>query len=158
MEASVMLSGPFRTEQQDTLALLHGCSEGDRGRYVDFCVLADRSIRLNVARPIAAHALRELDSMLRAFLKCRWRLKQRESGDIDGIEKAKQQLTALGFDERAIVAPRCALKPRFFFSAKTQIRKSSRAAGLAPDGDVAIQDFPLRQLWESASALVSTFP
>jgi hypothetical protein len=51
------------------------------------------------------------------------------------IEKAKLQLTALGFDESAIQRASSALKPRF--SHKNQIRKIVARLGLAPDGDVA---------------------
>jgi hypothetical protein len=51
------------------------------------------------------------------------------------VEKAKQDLIALGFDEAAIQRAGSALKPRF--SHKKQIRKIVARLGLAPDGDVA---------------------
>jgi hypothetical protein len=136
MEASVN-AFDLSPEQQDTLALLQRLlGKAIADRYADFCRLAAGAFELNVARPIAAHALRELDSMLRRVLEVPMEAKATEDQDaIDNIEKAKQQLIALGFDESAIRRAEGALKPRF--SHKTQIRKIVARLGLAPDGDVA---------------------
>lgn len=105
-------------------------------RYADFCRLSAGAFELNVARPIAAHALRELDSMLRRVLEVPMDAKAAESqDDAEKVEKAKQELIALGFDEAAIQRASSALKPRF--SHKNQIRKIVTRLGLSPDGDVA---------------------
>ena len=53
-------------EEQDTASLLRRLlGKAIADRYVDFCRLAGGVFALNVSRPVAAHALRELDSMLR---------------------------------------------------------------------------------------------
>jgi hypothetical protein len=137
-----MLETPTNTfdltpEQQHTLALLQrlfGTAIADR--YTDFCRLAAGAFDLHVARPIAAHALRELDSMLRQVLEVPMDAKATHDQDnAEKVEKAKQDLIALGFDEAAIQRASSALKPRF--SHKNQIRKIVTRLGLAPDGDVA---------------------
>jgi hypothetical protein len=126
-------------EQQDTLALLQRLfGKAIADRYTDFCRLAAGAFNLLVARPIAAHALRELDSMLRHVLEVP--MEAKASDDTDSEEKisqAKQNLIALGFDEPSIQRAGNALKPRF--SHKNQIRKIVTRLGLAPDGDVAIR-------------------
>jgi hypothetical protein len=56
-------------EQQDTASLLRRLlGQAIADRYVDFCRLAAGAFTLNVSRPVAAHALRELDSLLRHIL------------------------------------------------------------------------------------------
>jgi hypothetical protein len=124
-------------EQQHTLALLQrllGNAIADR--YADFCRLSAGAFDLNVGRPIAAHALRELDSMLRRVLEVPMDARATEDqGDTEKIGKAKTALDALGFDEAAISRASSALRPRF--SHKAQIRKIVERLGLAPDGDVA---------------------
>src|SRR5438552_2729334 len=57
-------------EQQDTASLLErllGRVIADR--YIDFSRLAASATGLRVSRPMAAHALRELESMLRRSLE-----------------------------------------------------------------------------------------
>jgi hypothetical protein len=124
-------------EQQDTLALLQRLlGKAIADRYADFCRLAAGAFDLNVARPIAAHALRELDSMLRRVLEVPMDAKATEDqDDAEKVDKARRALTTLGFDEAAIGRASSALKPRF--SHKNQIRKIVERLGLAPDGDVA---------------------
>jgi hypothetical protein len=57
-------------EQQETASLLQRLlGSAIANRYVDFCRLAAGAFALNVSRPMAAHALRELDSMLRGALE-----------------------------------------------------------------------------------------
>ena len=57
-------------EQQETASLLQRLlGKAISDRYADFCRLAAGAFRLNVSRPMAAHALRELDSMLRRVLE-----------------------------------------------------------------------------------------
>jgi hypothetical protein len=124
-------------EQQDTLALLQRLlGKAIADRYADFCRLAAGAFDLNVGRPIAAHALRELDSMLRRVLEVPMDARATEDqGDTEKVEQAQRALDALGFDEATISRASAALKPRF--SHKNQIRKIVERLGLAPDGDVA---------------------
>ena len=124
-------------EQQDTLARLQRLlGKAIADRYTDFCRLSAGAFDLHVARPIAAHALRELDSMLRRVLEVP--MDAKATGDQDHAEKvesALRELAALGFDQAAIQRASSALQPRF--SHKKQIRKIVERLGLAPDGDVA---------------------
>jgi hypothetical protein len=124
-------------EQRDTLALLDrllGRAIADR--YADFCNLAAGAFNLQVERPIAAHALRELDSLLRHVLEVPMEAKAADDqSTAEKIDKAKVYLADLGFDESAIQRASSALRPRF--SHKNQIRKIVTRLGLAPDGDVA---------------------
>jgi hypothetical protein len=124
-------------EQQDTLALLQRLlGKAIADRYADFCRLSAGAFDFNVARPMAAHALRELDSMLRSILEVPMEAKATTSqDDVGKIAKARKQLNALGFDESAIQRAEASLRPRF--NHKTQIRKIVATLGLAPDGDVA---------------------
>lgn len=56
-------------EQQNTVGLLERLlGRAIANRYVDFSRLAASATGLRVSRPIAAHALRELESMIRASL------------------------------------------------------------------------------------------
>jgi hypothetical protein len=58
---------PERQQTADLLQRLLGSAIASR--YVDFCRLSAGAFALNVSRPLAAHALRELDSMLRGALE-----------------------------------------------------------------------------------------
>lgn len=124
-------------EQRDTVALLDrllGTAIADR--YTDFCRLSAGAGELRVARPIAAHALRELDSLLRHVLEVPMDAKAAEDQKTtDLIAKAQQSLLEQGFDEPTVQRATKALRPRF--SHKNQIRKIVTRLGLTPDGDVA---------------------
>jgi hypothetical protein len=126
-------------EQQDTAALLDrllGMAIADR--YVDFCRLAAGAFALKVSRPVAAHALRELDSTLRHVLEVPMEAKALELPEnADKLDEAQKQLSVIGFDEAAIQRATKALLPRL--THKTQIRKIVERLGLDPDGDVAKQ-------------------
>jgi hypothetical protein len=89
------------SEQRNTTALIQR-SLGKRiaDRYVDFCHLAAGAFTLRVSIPIAAHALRELESILRDTLAMPTEATITPSQeDIDKIESAKTQLRALGFSD-----------------------------------------------------------
>jgi hypothetical protein len=127
-------------EQQETASLLQRLlGKAIASRYVDFCRLAAGAFALNVSRPIAAHALRELDSMLRRVLEVPMEAKAPPEGPVDRerLEKARDQLVALGFEDQAVQRAARELKPRL--GHKDQIRKIVARLGLAPDGDIAIQ-------------------
>jgi hypothetical protein len=52
-------------EQRDTATLLDKLlGQAIKARYEDFCRLSAGAFSLNVPKPMAAHALRELDSMV----------------------------------------------------------------------------------------------
>lgn len=124
-------------EQQNTSILLQrllGSAIADR--YADFCRLAAGACDLRVGRPIAAHALRELDSLLRHVLQVPMDAKAAEDATTAAqIEKARQSLIEQEFDESAVQRATVALRPRL--NHKTQIRTIVARLGLAPDGDIA---------------------
>jgi hypothetical protein len=126
-------------EQQDTASLLRRLlGKAIADRYVDFCRLAAGAFTINVSRPVAAHALRELDSLLRHVLEVPMEARAPEPPeDAAKLDEARKQLSALGFDQGAIQRATNGLKPRL--THKTQIRKIVARLGLDPDGDVAKQ-------------------
>ncbi len=124
-------------EQADTDRLLRqllGTAIADR--YVDFCRLSSGRLPLIVSRPLAGHALRELDSLIRSVLAVPM---DARAEDDDQQEEARQDaqriLKDMGFDDEAIKRAGDALKPRF--SHRTQIERIVTRLGLAPDGDIA---------------------
>ncbi|AIY40141.1 hypothetical protein LT85_0983 [Collimonas arenae] len=129
-------SSELSAEQQDTANLLErllGRAISDR--YVDFCRLALGVFELRVSRPIAAHALRELEGILRRSLKASLEIRPAEES-IDPLHiKAREELSRLGLDNTAIERAIEALKPRT--NQANQIRQIAASLGLAPDGDVA---------------------
>ena len=124
-------------EQQDTANLLErvlGRAIADR--YVDFCRLASGAFDLRVSRPVAAHALRELDSMLRDALAVPMEVKAVESSiDPERLVRARAALEGLGFEGAAAEKAVAALKPRVNHA--NAIRQISARLGLAADGDIA---------------------
>jgi hypothetical protein len=125
-------------EQQHTASLLRrllGKAVADR--YIDFCWLAAGAFALNVSRPVAAHALRELDSILRQVLAVSMEAKAPEEPEnADKLDEARKALAMLGcFDEAAIRRAVDGLKPRF--SHKEQIRKIVARLHFDPEGDIA---------------------
>jgi len=124
-------------EQQQTASLLQRLlGSAIANRYADFCRLAAGAFALNVSRPMAAHALRELDSMLRGALEAPMEAKAPETvKDAEKIVQARKQLRALGFDDQVIDRAARELKPRL--NHKQQIRQIVSRLGLAPDGDIA---------------------
>jgi hypothetical protein len=124
-------------EQQDTAALLEqllGSAVADR--YVDFCRLAGGAFPLRVSRPVAAHALRELDSTLRHILEVPLEARPPDNpADLEKLDKARTQLREIGYQENAIDLAAKALTPRL--THKEQIRKILTRLGFDPAGDVA---------------------
>jgi hypothetical protein len=124
-------------EQQDTESLLRrllGNAIADR--YFDFCRLSAGAFRIEVSRPLAAHALRELDSTLRHVLAVPMEAKNPDQvANADQLDEARRRLSGLDFDDAAIRRAIESLKPRL--SHKTQIRKIVARLGLDPEGDVA---------------------
>ena len=124
-------------EQQETASLLQRLlGSAIANRYVDFCRLAAGAFALNVSRPMAAHALRELDSMLRGALEVPMEARAQETAeDAEKIAEARKQLRVLGFEDQVIDRAALELKPRL--NHKQQIRQIVSRLGLAPDGDIA---------------------
>src|SRR5271156_3631411 len=125
-------------EQQNTASLLRRLlGKAIADRYVDFCRLAAGAFALNVSRPLAAHALRELDSTLRHVLAVPMEAKVKDQPEnAEKIVEARKLLKALGcFDDGAIQRATDGLKPRL--NHKAQIRKIVARLGLDPEGDIA---------------------
>ena len=125
-------------EQQDTASLLRRLlGKAVAYRYIDFCRLAAGAFALNVSRPMAAHALRELDSTLRHALAVPMDAKVPDQPEnAEKIVEARKLLKALGcFDDGAIQRATDGLKPRL--NHRAQIRKIVARLGLDPEGDIA---------------------
>jgi hypothetical protein len=124
-------------EQQETASLLQRLlGKAISNRYVDFCRLSAGAFALSVSRPMAGHALRELDSLLRHVLEVPMEVQaENNPARTDKIEEARRELRTLGFDNEAIERAARALEPRI--NHKTQIRNLVARLGLAPNGDIA---------------------
>lgn len=124
-------------EQADSHRLilqLLGTAVADR--YVDFCRLASGTLPLIVSRPLAGHALRELDSLVRHVLATPMEARAADNPDEARRRRdARTRLKELSFDEPALQRAEKALKPTF--SHKRQIQQIVTRLGLTADGDVA---------------------
>jgi hypothetical protein len=123
-------------EQADTDRLLRrllGTAVADR--YVDFCRLSSGLIPLKVSRPLAGHAMRELDSWIRQVLAVP--MDARAADDHAQKlrrRKARRLLKRMGFEDGAVQRAGDGLKPRL--SHKTQIERITGRLDLAADSDV----------------------
>jgi hypothetical protein len=105
-------------------------------RHIDFCRLASGSLPLIVSRPLAGHALRELDSLVRHVLVTPMEARASDNADeVTRRDQARTKLKELGFDEPALQRAEKALKPSF--SHARQIEQIVKRLGLAPNGDIA---------------------
>lgn len=124
-------------EQADTdrvLRRLLGTAVADR--YTDFCRLAAGTLPLTVSRPLAGHALRELDSLIRHVLAVPMDAVAPEDTKQEKLRAdALKTLRSMDFDEHTLQRAGSALKPRS--SHRQQIQRIVERLGLAPDGDVA---------------------
>lgn len=124
-------------EQQETARLLDrllGSTFADR--YLDFCRLASGSTGLRVSRPLAAHALRELDSSLRQSLKVPFELSPPvTAATVERAPAARTMLLELGYDEDRIQKAIDALNP--VSTHQIEILSIVKRLDMAPDGDVA---------------------
>jgi hypothetical protein len=125
------------SEQRDTRNLLHELlGQSIAARYEDFCRLSAGVFVLNVSTPVAAHALRELESLLRSVLEVPMEaVAIEEPGHDVKSEAARKLLAKLKFDQEAINRAIRALEPRI--NHKTQVRKIVSRLGLDPNGDIA---------------------
>src|SRR5216684_1792185 len=121
-------------EQKDTVAHIDRLlGHAVANRYVDFCRLAAASSGLHVSRPLAAHALRELESMLRGSLKVPMEADQQPPKDERAAE-AKAALDALGYDKAKVDDALKRLAPRV--TQATEIRAIAERLGLTHDSAV----------------------
>ena len=123
-------------EQADTDRLLRrllGTAVADR--YADFCRLSSGRLPLTVSRPLAGHAMRELDSWIRHVLAV-----PMDARAVDDHaqklcrRKARRMLKKMGFDDGAVQRAGDGLKPKL--GHKTQIERITGRLGLAADSDV----------------------
>ena len=123
-------------EQIDTVDLLDrllGRAIADR--YVDFCRLADGGMTLRVAGPLAAHALRELESMLRGILAVPLDAVIRDDPANEAKRaSAQEELKKLGFDDELLKQADAALRPRT--AHKEQIRRICERLNLGSSNDI----------------------
>ena len=132
-------SKPFELspEQYDTASLIRrllGSQIADR--YDDFCCLAAGACALRVSSPMAGHALRELESIVRQTLAAPLEATQtRDPEAFAKVHAARQQLHAIGFDKSKIDAALDKLTPRLTHS--EQIEAIVIRLGLTADGDIA---------------------
>jgi hypothetical protein len=124
-------------EQADTNRLIRqllGTAVADR--YVDFCRLASGALPLIVSRPLAGHALRELDSLVRHVLATPMEAKAPDNAaEARRRREARAKLKEMGFDEPALQRAEKALRPGY--SHRKQIQQIVTRLGLSSDSDIA---------------------
>ena len=88
------------------------------------------------SRPLAGHALRELDSSIRSVLAASMdALPQEDEQQVKRRADVLRTLKDMKFDEETLQRADQALKPKL--NHRTQIERIVKQLGLAPDGDVA---------------------
>jgi hypothetical protein len=125
-------------EQEHTASLLQRLlGKAIADRYVDFCRLSAGAFALNASGPVAAHAMRELESTLRHVLAAPMEAKTfiEEPETVERLDEARKVLQPLGFDEEELRRGIKGLAPRQ--NHKKQIRKIVARLGLDPEGDIA---------------------
>lgn len=102
------------SEQQETTDLLLSLlGRAIADRYVDLCALSAGAMALRVSRPIAAHALRELESILRTILATPMDADADVTPEEQQLqEQAISHLRELGYKEGILTQARRALSPR----------------------------------------------
>src|SRR5262249_46372340 len=124
-------------EQEDTdraLRRLLGTAVADR--YADFCRLASGAVPLTVSRPLAGHALRELEGLMRRVLAA-----VLDAVAPDNAEEEKRRsdalkmLKSLDFDESTLQRAQKALMPQL--THRKTIERIVERLGLSPRGDIA---------------------
>lgn len=124
-------------EQRHTASLLQRLlGKRTADRYFDFCRLAAGTLPLRVSVPLAGHAMREIDALLRQLLATPADLTVTVSPDTkDRLEQAGAALRKLGYNQQAADRAVKALTPNL--SHREQIERICATLGLAPGGDVA---------------------
>jgi hypothetical protein len=124
-------------EQRDNATLLRDLlGQAVAARYEDFCRLSTGAFALNVSAPMAAHALRELESTLRQILEVPMdALPKEHPGFQEKSRRARKFLAELQFDQPAIDRAIESLKPRI--THKAQVLKIVTRLGFDPQSDTA---------------------
>lgn len=137
IDASATPGFALSPEQADTAALLERLlGNAIAERYVDFCRLAAGATDLSVTIPLAGHALREIESSIRATLAVPLDAEAVKSvADEDQDRKVSEALQAAGLKQDNIDRAIKSLQPKINHA--TQIRLICERLGLAPDGDIA---------------------
>ncbi|MER8705118.1 hypothetical protein NKH49_05995 [Mesorhizobium sp. M1088] len=124
-------------EQRHTASLLQRLlGKRTADRYVDFCRLAAGTLPLRVSVPLAGHAMREIDAILRQLLATPADLTVTVSPEAQNrLDQASAALRSLGYIQQAADRAVTTLAPKH--SHREQIERICATLGLAPDGDVA---------------------
>jgi hypothetical protein len=135
----------LRDDQQNTTALIRQLL-GQRiaDRYVDFCRLSAGAFPLRVSLPVAAHTLRELESILRDMLEVPMDVSISTSPEEAAkSQEAEKALKAIGYSGEKIKRALKELVPRL--SHKEQIELIVQRLGLSSNSDIA-------RSWKAISA------
>lgn len=130
----------------DLLCRILGQTFADR--YVDFCRLTSGVLPLRVARPLAAHAVREFESSLRRALVGHGEPVLDGSVDQSVFQQASKCLSTLGFDRPAIDRAMKSLRPQE--TQRASILRILSALGFATDSAVARAWISLAQVFGKA--------
>lgn len=129
---------PLTSEQTataETLRLLLGPAIANR--YLDFCQLVSGVLPLHTTLPLAAHALRELEALVRAVLATPMDATLIESREAN-IErkKAVKAVKVFGYGDEVLQDVSKQLKPRL--NHRLQIERICDRLGLDRDADVVL--------------------
>lgn len=123
-------------QRQTGLLLKQLLGNAVANRYLDFCKLANGAISLHATRPLAGHALRELESVLRQVLAAP--LDAVVPDDPAEEQRSEKALAALkkefDYDEEALQRVQKSLRPSF--GHRKQILRIVERLGFAEDADV----------------------
>lgn len=124
-------------EQRETSILIEQLlGKAIADRYVDLCCLSAGTPKLRVSKPMAAHALRELESTLRTVLAVPFdAISRDDEAHRARRENAQISLKEMGFDEATAKRAAEALKPRL--NHRMQIEKICERLELGDNAEVA---------------------
>ncbi|MGC1776996.1 MAG: hypothetical protein WBB34_03560 [Xanthobacteraceae bacterium] len=122
-------------EQQQIVGLLERLlGSAFANRYKDFCRLTSGTTGLRASKPMAAHALRELDSMMRVALVVPMEAKAVENKeDIARLKDAVKSLRSKGYGPDSLQRATKALKPQHNHAA--EIKLIGARLGLSEDSE-----------------------
>ncbi|WP_441232726.1 hypothetical protein [Bradyrhizobium sp. 1200_D9_N1_1] len=117
-------------------------------RYIDFCQIVSGTLPLLANLPPAAHALRELEGLVRAVLAAPMDAIPTESAESEKTRnEALEAVKAFGYDNEVLESLSKQLKPRQ--NHRFQIERISDRLGLAPDSEVVSNWLLLRDINKS---------
>ncbi len=124
---------PEQRNTSDLLRALFGDIFADR--YADFLRLASGDLPLRVSLPLAAHALREIESTLRSILRFPFKDIEPTETEAGLLERAQAYLSGEGFDANKVTAAIRALSPKL--THEQEIKSIVGWLELPAAGDVA---------------------